>query len=124
MTEFVGPESSDAVWSGPTGPRITVAVAGEVDMLTMPQLDDVLGAAVASCEVGVDIDMSAVTFMGSTGLRCLVHGHRQATHLGVDFVVVNPSDWVRQLLAKTDLEHLLVSHLEQTAQPEPRPLDR
>ena len=112
MPGFLDPDSNEGVWTRADGSRVTVIVAGEVDMLSMPHLADVLSAAIAECESGVDVQMSAVTFIESTGLRCLVEGRSKADRQGVDFVVVEPSDWVRQLLAKTSLEHLLTTNGE------------
>jgi len=51
-----------------------IFVAGEIDLMTAPELDECLGAA----EGDVRIDMSAVTFVDSVGLSVLIthHGRR------------------------------------------------
>src|SRR4051794_32243135 len=61
--------------------RAVLRVAGEVDLLTAPQLGEALAAALAPGRVVV-ADLAGVTFMDSTGLRTLLEAHRGATDAG------------------------------------------
>jgi anti-sigma B factor antagonist len=50
----------------------TVLVAGEVDMLTGPLLQEQLNNVIVTRPACLIIDLSQVTFMGSTGLSVLI----------------------------------------------------
>ncbi|MEU4742999.1 STAS domain-containing protein [Actinosynnema sp. NPDC023658] len=79
-----------------------VAVSGEVDMLTAPQLRaDVLRHLDAG-ETLV-LDMSGVSFLGSAGLAVLVEASQQAQRRGAEFRVVAVERAVTRPLAATGL---------------------
>ena len=79
-----------------------VRAVGEVDASTCGQLDERLraldGAEPAS------VDLSAVTFMDSSGLRVLIEHHYLRAERGYSLTVVNPSRPVRRLLEITGLD--------------------
>lgn len=66
---------------------VVVTAVGAVDMLTAPQLQDVVSAVVAERPTGLIIDMSDVDFLGSAGMQVLAETRKQ---LGADtrFAVV------------------------------------
>jgi anti-sigma B factor antagonist len=55
-----------------------VEVAGEVDLLTSPQLRDTVLAALAGQPPLVVIDLLAVSFFGSAGLAVLIDAQQRA----------------------------------------------
>jgi anti-sigma B factor antagonist len=60
--------------------HVVVAVAGEVDMATAPKL---AGALRMHTDCDVTVDLSAVTFLDSTGFAVLIHAYdalRQTGH--------------------------------------------
>jgi anti-anti-sigma factor len=59
-----------------------VYLAGELDMLTGPSLQDRLGELFASHPDRVIIDLSQVSFMGSTGLSVLICARQNAIATG------------------------------------------
>jgi anti-sigma B factor antagonist len=61
--------------------RACVAVAGEVDACTAP---DLLAALLEAVEVDprLTVDLSAVTFMDSQGLTALLRARQEAEHRG------------------------------------------
>jgi anti-sigma B factor antagonist len=87
-----------------------VFVDGEIDASTVAQLL----AACESCPVGqpVRVDLSAVTFIDSSGLRTLLSVDRDAKQHGGGVVVRNPSRRVLRLFdvsgttALFSIEHL------------------
>jgi anti-sigma B factor antagonist len=85
----------------PDGDRTCVVIAGEVDMLTTPHLDDVILSAVAGAARGVDVDMSGVVFIASTGLRSLVAGAKAAKAKGIEFRFGKVSGAARRTLELT-----------------------
>ncbi|MGE2833919.1 STAS domain-containing protein [Mycobacterium sp. SMC-4] len=66
---------------------VVVAAVGAVDMLTAPQLQDVITAAVDRKPSGLIIDLTDVDFLGSAGMQVLMATRNQ---LGPDtrFAVV------------------------------------
>jgi anti-sigma B factor antagonist len=60
--------------------QITILkVAGDLDSLTAPQLDDVVADVLAKSPAGLIIDLSAVKFLASAGMRVLVTTHQKIT---------------------------------------------
>lgn len=48
-----------------------VTVSGEIDLVTAPALEQAIGAVVADTPTALVIDLSAVEFLGSVGLKIL-----------------------------------------------------
>ncbi|MGH3617685.1 MAG: STAS domain-containing protein [Pseudonocardiaceae bacterium] len=61
---------------------LVVHVAGELDMLTGPPLQDHLGELLATRPDRLIIDLSQVSFMGSTGLSVLICTRQNAIAMG------------------------------------------
>ena len=76
------------------GAWTVVRVAGDLDMATAPQLEE-------TCEsledLALALDLSAVRFIDSSGLRALVRVREMAE----DMAIVDPSAVVRRLLELT-----------------------
>jgi anti-sigma B factor antagonist len=82
-----------------------VSVAGEVDAANCGQLDDALASVDGS--MPAHVDMSAVTFMDSSGLEVLVkHDDIRRLH-GVPLEIIAASESVRRLLNITGLDEWL-----------------
>ena len=64
-----------------------MSVAGTVDMLTAPQLEQAIGAAGKSSPPAVVVDLSAVEFLASAGMGVLVAAHEDLTP-AIRFAVV------------------------------------
>ena len=76
----------------------SVKISGEIDLLTAPaMIDAVLKSSIA------ELDLSEVTFMGSTGLDALMVLRQQRAALRI----VASSPAVQRLLAITDMTELL-----------------
>lgn len=83
-----------------------VIVSGEVDAHTAPTLEAHLAAE--PVDRPIRLDLSAVTFMDSSGLRVLIDAHHRAAD-GHGVVLVRPSRPVVRLLEISGLtEHLSV----------------
>jgi anti-sigma B factor antagonist len=76
-----------------------LTVRGDVDESVAARF----GAALADPAVGV-VDLAAVTFLDSAGLRAMIAARRQRDADGVPFVVRSPSRMVLRLLELTGLE--------------------
>ena len=85
---------------------VVVAVAGELDLATVDEVTRVLSGVEARYPFRVVIDLSAVTFMGSTGLNLLVCAHNR---LGRDRLrIVTQHPFTLRLLRVTGLDRVLV----------------
>jgi anti-sigma B factor antagonist len=84
-----------------------VAVFGEVDLATAPELKAVLLAAVASGATNIVLDLSGTDFLDSTGLGAVVTAYKRVrAHDGHMRVVVgNPR--VRRVFEITNLDRVL-----------------
>ena len=63
-----------------------VSVSGEIDLVTAPTLEQAIGAVVADSPTALVIDLSAVEFLGSVGLKILAATYEkvgEATEFGV-----------------------------------------
>src|SRR4051812_41316922 len=54
-----------------------LTVTGEIDLFTAGRFSDALGQAIDGGR-GIEVDLTAVDFMDSTGLRALLEARRQA----------------------------------------------
>ncbi len=88
---------------------VTVALEGEVDLATIAIVRSTLSDAVAAnpgCIV--QIDMSRVTFLDSSGLGMLVGLHRRADVEGGSVRIVNPHARVLSVLELTRLDAMFL----------------
>lgn len=81
-----------------------VAVSGEIDMATAPELRRALERAIPDTEQGLVIDLLDVSFMDSSGLGVLV-AIRQG-HPDLEMSIVTDQGMVERLLATTAMEQL------------------
>jgi anti-sigma B factor antagonist len=73
-------------------------VAGEIDTDTAAQLSDVIGSALSSQPAHVVVDLSAVTFLASSGMRALQTAQRVADEYGAALTVRNARGIVLRVL--------------------------
>lgn len=86
-----------------------VAAQGELDLHTAPRLAAALAPHVDAGE-WVIADLTAVTFMDSSGVAVLVNALAAARGTGAELVVVAPEPRVRRVLAITGLDGMLPVH--------------
>ncbi|MDT5038916.1 MAG: anti-sigma factor antagonist [Micromonosporaceae bacterium] len=81
-----------------------IDVRGELDVTTVEAFRALLVDTICRQQPArVVVDMLRVTFMDSTGIGALVVGYNAAREIGADFLVVNPSTFVRRQLQITGL---------------------
>lgn len=81
-----------------------VAVSGEVDLDTAPELrEKLLGVLHNHGPAVLDIDLAGVTFLDCAGLGALVAAHNAAVHKGCLVRVCHPRPIVRSVLEVTGL---------------------
>jgi anti-sigma B factor antagonist len=84
--------------------RVRLRLAGELNFFTMGLLATGIDSAVGDspCTV-IELDIAGVRFLDSAGIRGLLHQRADAERAGRQLVLVNPSDWVRQVLRAAGL---------------------
>jgi anti-anti-sigma factor len=92
-----------ATASSPPG-TVRVAVTGEVDLATAPELRErLLGVLHTHGPAVLDIDLAGVTFLDCTGIGALVAVYNAAVHAGCQLRVLHPQPIVRRVLEVTGL---------------------
>jgi anti-sigma B factor antagonist len=83
--------------------RVVVAVEGELDLATAPQLRDRLVALSEEGQGQIVLDLTHLQFIDSTGLSVLVMAHNRARADGGTIAIRNPSQSVLRILEITAL---------------------
>jgi anti-anti-sigma factor len=85
------------------GPVAHVALTGEADSDAAPALTRALDAVTRARPRRVVLDLTALTYLSSAGLRCLVHAH-QLLGRGVEMVLSGASEDVADTIRLTGLD--------------------
>jgi anti-sigma B factor antagonist len=85
------------------GAETVIAVRGEIDIVTAPQLHDVLLSAFGADSPGGVVDLSEVTFLDSTGLSVLVTAQKRCQDNGGALELVIASQNVLRVFEITGL---------------------
>jgi anti-anti-sigma factor len=88
----------DTVWVRPTG---------ELDLDTASRLDQELAAARASGAERIVLDMRALTFMDSTGLRLVIRWDTDAGEQGFQFAIVPGPEVVQRVFRLTGMADVI-----------------
>jgi anti-anti-sigma factor len=86
---------------------VHLALVGELDLSTVAKVQEELRRIEASSPATVVVDLSKLTFLDSTGLRCIVTADERAREAGRRMVVVRGPDAVQRVFAITRLEERL-----------------
>lgn len=109
MTKQTGQLSTDVVMDGT---RAQVRVVGDLDLEGAPVLDEEFRALLALGVKTVVVDMSAVTFLDSTGLRALIVGRELLGAGGATITLHGVSGVVERVLQMTGLMELLTGPVD------------
>ncbi|MBV9310069.1 MAG: STAS domain-containing protein [Solirubrobacterales bacterium] len=83
------------------GAASVLALSGELDLSSSPQLEQELDRALQEGTSQLIVDLRELEFMDSTGLSVLVKAHQRVQEAGVQFAVVKGSAQVQRLLSLT-----------------------
>ena len=86
-----------------TGGVATVALRGEVDVLTVDRVRSVMADALAGRPREILVDLTDLDFIDSTGRGALIFGFQRARDAGIRFRLANPTSTVRQILVLSGL---------------------
>ena len=91
--------------SSRTDDRAEVAVRGELDPHTAPQLDDEIAGLLADGEVTkLVLDLAGLDFIDSSGIRSLIRAQQTLADRGGGVVLRSPGPATKRLLEITHLE--------------------
>ncbi len=102
-----------------SGDYTVVAVSGEVDIYSAPQLDAVLSELIAAGQVALVVDLTEVGFLDSTGLGVLVKALKRCREANGSVAVVTQGERVLRVFAITGLDAVIPVHPTLAAALEP-----
>jgi anti-sigma B factor antagonist len=104
------PPDSFRCEKGRDGDAWWIRPIGELDLDTAPQLDSELETLRTGGAGRVVLDMRALTFMDSTGLRLVIRWDTNAKEEGFEFAIVPGPDVVQRVFRLTGMDdHLPVA---------------
>ncbi len=90
------------------GPTATIALVGELDPATAPQLDAKIEEVLADDGVkNLVLDLTGLTFLDSSGLRVFVTAREALTSRGGELTLRGPSANTQRLLDITGLGEII-----------------
>ncbi len=107
MSEPSAPVADFGVTADISDGTATVVIRGEVDVYTAPQLRDCLRGIGAEDARHVVLDLSAMTFIDSTGLGVIVGAVKRVREDGGDLSLRAPSKSTRRVLDITGLSQII-----------------
>lgn len=81
-----------------------VALAGEIDLASLPEIRATFAEVFAERPVVIAVDLAGVTYLGSDGIRGLLDAMRTALNRGVPFRITAASPIVRNALELAGLD--------------------
>jgi anti-sigma B factor antagonist len=97
--------------------EVVVALEGEMDMANADALGRALTAVLEARASKVTVDLESLSFLDSSGIRCLVIASQQASAVGSKFVVRRPGRAVLRVLQLTGTDTLLLEGSDGHAAP-------
>ena len=91
-----------------TRPGPVVAISGEIDIQSSPQLRDQLLRVIRRHGAGLALDLAGVTFIDCAGIGVLLATRRRAQLEGGSLRVLRASPCVRRVIALTRLDPVLM----------------
>jgi anti-sigma B factor antagonist len=101
-------EQASFFLEGMDGSMVVFAV-GEIDLATSPTMREVLGEAVESRRHLI-VDLSAVSFLDSTGLGVLIRAQKQISATHKSMSLVGPTGMVAKVLRLTRIDEAIPVH--------------
>lgn len=94
-----------------SGDLIILRLAGRLDANWCNHVESALSSAVREGEHRLHLDMNAVSYISSAGIRVLLACHKQLRAINGLFGVIRPSDAVRSVLELSGLQMLITSEI-------------
>lgn len=89
--------------------RVVLRLEGELDLASAPIFERSLDGSEIAASPTVVLDLDALSFVDSTGLRVILAAHERSRERGQEFAITRGSAQVQRLLSITSVvEHLRV----------------
>jgi anti-sigma B factor antagonist len=82
------------------GESLTVSIEGELDIGTIPVLEQHIASQIDTAPTALTLDLGGVTFMDSSGLRMLIELHERSRREGWALSLVSPHHEAAQLVLR------------------------
>jgi anti-anti-sigma factor len=89
------------------GNAVEIRAVGEADLASVHVLEQAIHDAFAGGASTVVVECAQLSYLDSSGVRCLLNAEAEAEAHGARVVVRNPSPIVRRVLEITKVDHLL-----------------
>ena len=86
--------------------RVVAHIEGDLDLANGNDLIDYITMLVGEWECRVEVDLSGVGFIDSSGLKALLSAHRLCSERRAELVLVDPSEPVARLFELTGCTHI------------------
>jgi anti-anti-sigma factor len=97
------------IQADPIGEPGVLRLEGELDPHTAPLLEREVAALTDQGKVDLVLDLSALQFIDSSGLRVLIAAHRELASRGGSLTLRSPSETAQRLLEITGLvDHITI----------------
>jgi anti-anti-sigma factor len=93
----------------PHADHMELVATGRLDEYWASHLDSALEETIRGGVHHIRLNLAAVTYLSSAGIRILLHHYKQLNEIHGSFSVINPSPFVRKILDMTRLSPLLIS---------------
>lgn len=90
-----------------TGRTTTMALSGELDLVSSPELEQALNQALGSDAELLAVDLRRLEFMDSTGLHLLVQAQQRAQETGRRLALIRGGEQVQRLFDLTGIAEIL-----------------
>lgn len=90
-----------------SGAVVRLAVFGEVDAVSAPELEACLAEAVDGGCTELELDFAGIEFIDSSGLSVLVAAHKQLRDSGIRLVIASPAPPARRIFDISGLDQVL-----------------
>jgi anti-sigma B factor antagonist len=90
------------------GGEVVVALEGEMDLANADALGAALTAVLDTRPARVIVDLANLSFLDSSGIRCLLIASDQAAAIGAKLFVTRPTGSIRRVLEVTGTDALLL----------------
>jgi anti-sigma B factor antagonist len=89
------------------GSAVRLGLYGELDLSTRPQVEEALARAEEWTPATIEIDLSGLTFLDSTGVHMAIEAHERATAVGRELVLLPASPLLQRIFELTGTEQRL-----------------
>lgn len=87
--------------------ELVIHLVGELDLAAFDEVNELLTSAQSDGYRGVRVDLRALEFIDSSGIRLLLKAHKRAKKRGNEFCIIRGSERIQRIFALTDLDSRL-----------------